>query len=443
MRPTKSKQLHYKFDDKHVTYMRNATKSMYNVAEGAVRAGKTVDNVLAFALLVETSKDKYHLASGSTVGNAKLNIGSCNGLGLENIFRGRCRWGKHLSNEALFVKTAVGERIIIFSGGGKADSFKSIRGNSYGYWIATEIDQHHKTFIEEARFRQLMASDIKLFWDLNPRNPRHWIYTDYIDRWKEQAETEGLVGGYNYAHFTIFDNASLTEERKKQIISGYPKGTLSYRRGIMGERAIAEGLIYSQFANNTDKYYISYEEAKGLRYQYLNIGVDIGGNKSKHTFVLTGINYNEGKARLITLKSKKLETNLDPDQLAMEYVKFAKECLKDFKEIDRTYFENAEQVLKRGFKTKSEQEELYISIVNCIKKEINERISATNILIAQNRFYYTEEAEEVKEALCEATWCPKSAEKGLDVRLDDGTTDIDTLDAFEYSFERYINTLIR
>ena len=91
MRPTKSKQLHYKFDDKHVTYMRNATKSMYNVAEGAVRAGKTVDNVLAFALLVETSKDKYHLASGSTVGNAKLNIGSCNGLGLENIFRGRCR----------------------------------------------------------------------------------------------------------------------------------------------------------------------------------------------------------------------------------------------------------------------------------------------------------------------------------------------------------------
>lgn len=32
---------------------------------------------------------------------------------------------------------------------------------------------------------------------------------------------------------------------------------------------------------------------------------------------------------------------------------------------------------------------------------------------------------------------------GEDVRLDNGTSDIDTLDAFEYSFERYIPRLIR
>ena len=32
---------------------------------------------------------------------------------------------------------------------------------------------------------------------------------------------------------------------------------------------------------------------------------------------------------------------------------------------------------------------------------------------------------------------------GEDIRLDNGTSDIDTLDAFEYSFERYIPRLIR
>lgn len=123
-----TKKINYKFNDKHIKYMQRASKSTYNIAEGAVRAGKTVDNILIFSLLLETTEDKFHLASGATVGNAKLNIGACNGMGLENIFRGRCRWGKHLDNEALFVNTATGEKIIIFAGGGKADSFKSIRG---------------------------------------------------------------------------------------------------------------------------------------------------------------------------------------------------------------------------------------------------------------------------------------------------------------------------
>ena len=39
-----------------------------------------------------------------------------------------------------------------------------------------------------------------------------------------------------------------------------------------------------------------------------------------------------------------------------------------------------------------------------------------------------------------AVWDPKS----LDLeRLDDGTSDIDTLDAFEYSFERDISKFLR
>lgn len=430
-----TKRLNYKFNDKHITYMRRAAKNTYNIAEGAVRAGKTVDNILIFALLLETTEDKFHLASGATVGNAKLNIGACNGMGLENIFRGRCRWGKYLDNEALFIHTVVGEKIIIFSGGGKADSFKSIRGNSYGYWIATEIDQHHKSFIEEALARQLMAKDMKLFWDLNPNNPKHLIYTDYIDKWANQE----MAGGYNFQHFTIYDNDSLTEDRKKAIESRWTKGTVQHSRNILGMRVIAEGLIYKTFADNEEDYYISYEEAKSLNYMYLGIGVDIGGNKSKHTFALTGITHD---MKLIALRSEKKETDLDPTELALEYVKFVKKCLKDFK-VQIVYFENAEQVLKKGFQTQSRKSNINVPIRDCIKKEIKDRIDALETLISQSRFYYTGEANTVKDALSEAIWCPKSAEKGEDIRLDDGTTDIDTLDAFEYSFERHVNRLIK
>lgn len=127
----KSVHLHPVFSEKHQEYMRRATKATISVAEGSVRAGKTVDNVAAFAfLLSQCPADRIHLATGSTSANAKLNIGDCNGFGLEYIFRGRCHWTKYKGNEALAIKIKGREYIVIFAGGGKADSYKKIRGET-------------------------------------------------------------------------------------------------------------------------------------------------------------------------------------------------------------------------------------------------------------------------------------------------------------------------
>mgnify|MGYP000040143470 CR=1 FL=1 len=82
---TKKQTLKYVFSEKHKEYIRRCVSCEFNVAEGAVRAGKTVDNVYAFAHELKIAPDRIHLATGSTVGNAKLNIGDCNGLGLEYI----------------------------------------------------------------------------------------------------------------------------------------------------------------------------------------------------------------------------------------------------------------------------------------------------------------------------------------------------------------------
>ena len=111
----------------------------------------SVDNVLAFCHELKTTKDKIHLASASTLGNAKIILGDCNGFGIEHFFRGQCRWGKYKGNEALIIKgkdTGFKTRIVIFSGAMLASSYKSIRGNSYGMWIGTEINLHHKSFVQ-------------------------------------------------------------------------------------------------------------------------------------------------------------------------------------------------------------------------------------------------------------------------------------------------------
>ena len=238
-----SKRLHPKWTEKHKEYMHKGIKATISVAEGAVRAGKTVDNVAMFAKMLELGvQDKIHLASGSTSANAKLNIGDCNGFGLEYIFRGRCKWSKFKGNECLRIKIANREYIVIFVGGSKADSFKKIRGNSYGMWIATEINLHHDSFIKDAFNRQLASKTRRVFWDLNPSSPANFIYKDYIDKFEETYGER-----YNYEHFTIRDNASITEERIRDIESQYDKNSVWYRRDILGERCNAEGLVYPMF----------------------------------------------------------------------------------------------------------------------------------------------------------------------------------------------------
>ena len=175
------------FSQKHKTYIKQALRNRMCVAEGAIRSGKTIDHCIIAAAYLEETPDKYHLASGSTIGNAKLNIGVCNGFGLENLFRGRCRWGKYRDNEALFIQTRTGEKIVIFVGGSKADSYKRILGNSYGLWIATEINEHYDcadsriSFVKVASGRQIAASRPFTLWDLNPCNPKAGIYENYID----------------------------------------------------------------------------------------------------------------------------------------------------------------------------------------------------------------------------------------------------------------------
>ena len=241
------------FSQKHKEYIKSALNNRMCVAEGAIRSGKTIDHCIIASMYLETCKDKIHLASGSTIGNAKLNIGACNGFGLENLFKGRCRWGQYKGNEALIIQTKTGEKIVIFAGGGKADSYKKILGNSYGLWIATEINEHYdcddsrSSFIKVAFGRQLASERPLVLWDLNPSSPADPIYENYIDLYKEQYK-----GGYQYQHFTMADNLSISPERQEEIESQYVKGSIWYRRDILGERCIAEGLIYPM-----------YEEAKG------------------------------------------------------------------------------------------------------------------------------------------------------------------------------------
>lgn len=435
------------FSEKHKEYIKNALCNKMSVAEGAIRSGKTIDHCIIAAMYLEKCRDKIHLATGSTIANAKLNIGVCNGFGLENLFRGRCRWGKYKDNDCMYIQTQTGEKVVIFVGGGKSDSYKRILGNSYGMWIATEINEHYDeedsrtSFIKVAFGRQAAAQDPLVLWDLNPSNPHHPIYEQYIDKYRR----DGLLGGYQYQHFTLADNRSISPERRAEIESQYDPGSIWYKRDILGLRCIAEGLVYSTFADNPDKYIIKgnpleWAASNGKYLSTICVGVDFGGTSSASKFQATGIT---SDGCVVALDEEYIDHNkqsVDPVQLNGLYERFIRR-VTDTYGYCYTRADSAEQILINGLRNTARAKGLRTEVHNAMKKSIMDvRVPLEMLLMVQGRLFVSDRCPHLIDAFMTAVYKKDSL---VDERLDDGTSDIDSLDAFEYSIEPWSKELER
>lgn len=105
-----------------------------------------------------------------------------------------------------------------------------------------------------------------------------------------------------------------------------------------------------------------------------------------------------------------------------------------FPKLSEVYCDSAEQLLVKSFRCA-----VRVEVLNAKKKPINTRINMLNRLISAGRFVVSEECPHVIEAIQSAVWDERSPNK--DIRLDNGTTNIDSLDAMEYAIERFENQL--
>ncbi len=425
-----------KFSDKHKNYIKTALNYKQSVAEGAVRSGKTIDHCIIFSMYLETCEDKIHLASGSSLPNAKLNIGDCNGFGLEHIFRGRCRWGKYKSNEALFVQTKTGEKIVIFTGGGKSDSYKSILGNSYGGWIATEINEHYDcedsrtSFIKVAMARQIASVHPFTLWDLNPSNPNADIYKNYIDKFM------GL-DWYRYEHFNIFDNATMSQERIEEIQNKYDMNSVWYKRDILGERMVAEGLVFPYFANNCKPYLFKYKDLKDKmeeerkRFSHLIIGVDFGDNGSKYSWHLTGFTDDWDYMWALDEGDMEKSNSIDATKFCKAFVRFYKRCVECYGYVEWIFPDSASNTLINTLRAYFYAEGLDGSIIAPVKKnELTDRPITVDSLLVTGRLKIEEHCKNLINALSELVWDEKK-----DIPKDENVNNInDDWDSFCYTF---------
>lgn len=239
-----------------------------NVWHGAVRSGKTVMSQLAFIVYLEQTEEEYLFMSGKTIASLERNVIKGE-FGLLNLL-GKNADYKHNQggNTILYVNTSKGIKTVYCFGANDERSYTTLRGITVGGWYADEVNLHPQSFVEEAFRRTIVSSDRKHFWTMNPDNPSHWIYTKYIDPYTEQK-----LKGFHYWQFSLDDNLAISEERKEELKKQYTG--VFYKRYILGERCIAEGLVYDMF--NEKNIYYDGEEPRALAKKSIRyIGVDHG-----------------------------------------------------------------------------------------------------------------------------------------------------------------------
>lgn len=311
-------------------------------------------------------------------------------------------------------------------GAEKISQVAKIQGSSIKYAYGDEIAKWSKEVFEMLKSR--LDKPYSCFdGACNPENPTHWL--------KEFIDSDADIYLQQYR---IFDNPFLPTDYVKNLCNEYA-GTVYYDRLIEGKWKRAEGAIYRRFADNPDSYI---KTPKPGELTEIVVGVDFGGNGSGHSFVARGYDHKMNVYGLMSVRhmNKDFPQGIDANILSDLILEFVDKVQSKYGNVDYVYWDNAETVLGQTIKTVIEDKYEHIIVKPAWKLRIKDRIDCTVRLMGAGRFFISEDCETLSKAFQEAVWDKDSPK---DDRLDDGSSDIDSLDAFEYTIERDMKTLVR
>lgn len=402
------------FSLKQREFLDNANRR-WNVKYGATRSGKTYLDYFVIPKRIRnvTGKQGLIVILGNTKGTLQRNVIEP----LQNI------WGTELVSDIKSDNTAFlfGEKSYCLG----ADNIKhvnKIRGASFKYCYGDEVATWNEEVFQMLKSR-LDKPYSKFDGTCNPEGPSHW-FKKFLD---------GNADIYQQK-YTLYDNPFLDKEVLQNLETEY-RGTVFFDRYILGDWKAAEGTIYMLFADKTQDFLV--EKVKE-ELAIVTIGVDYGAGKSKIKFVASGITYNF--RNVYVLDELDLSGVYDPEQIYEKFIEFYKRVYNKYDKCQYAFCDYGAlgNVITLGLIRRCQREGLPVQIADCSKGLINDRIFLSSTLMAQKRFFILRKNTIITKAFQDALWNDKKP----DERLDDGTTDIDSLDAFEYSINSFYENLI-
>lgn len=406
--------------EKQKEFIRNATHR-YNLKIGARRCGKTYLDILFTIpnrILERKDLDGLNVIFGVSKGTIERNV-------LQPL---REIYGKDLVGfiNSQNIANLFGQEVYCL-GTEKISQVSKIQGTSIKYAYGDEMAKWNKEV-----FIMIQGSLDKpyscLDGALNPENKNHWLKKDFLDVIKEK----GLDVYTQY--YTIFDNPFLPKDFVENLCKEY-KGTVYYNRLILGQWCDAEGLIFQQIANDDKRFITTTIQYNSI----ISIGIDWGGNKSKHSITATKISRDFKSVQVLKASTMKA-TGTNTKQVFRWIINFIKEIQDKYGTVSFIFADSAEQVLNNSLNGELRANEINLVVQDSLKIEIKNRIELWNRLLNLDKISFIEGQ---CQTLIEALQTVLYDEKAKDDRwIDDGeTSDIDSLDSFNYSFEYWFEEI--
>ena len=338
--------------------------------EGTTFAGKTTVGIVKFMFKVASSKKKLHIISGLDTGVIEKNILNKD-CGLLEVFVGLVEYnasGKGINSlPHLIYHTQNGDKIIYVLGYDNKARWKKALGGQYGCVYIDEINIADMEYVREVSMR----CDY-LIGTLNPDNPTLPIYSEYInhsrpiEKYKNDAPIELLKmlneepkNNWVWWYFSFKDNASLTDEKRNQIIANVPVGTKIYKNKILGLRGKATGLVFSNF--DRKKHTANVEQIKKLlednqeHILYYSAGLDTAYSQNSPDTIAMSFVGITNKRRILILDERvynnsELGTPLAPSDTVVNFIDFLNRNKDKWGLARQVFVDSADQATITEFK---------------------------------------------------------------------------------------------
>lgn len=399
--------------EKQADYINNANHR-WNGKVGATQCGKTyIDTLFVIPDRIRERKEKKGL--NFIVGVSKETIQRNVIEPLQEIFTNKVVTDISSDNTCRI----LGEKVYCI-GADNIGRVRKFRGPRVKYLYIDEVYDINKEVFELLKSRLSFEYSCCDFAG-NPQDPNHW-FEKFIN-----SDIDIFLQRY-----TIFDNPFLPKTYVEQLCKEY-KGTVYYNRYILGQACNAEGIIFKPIANNEARY-ITKEVIDGM----IILGVDWGGNGSFHSITATKIARDYSKIQV--LSSDKLKATGTDTKVLFSWINdFIQDIIDNFGYPQGIFCDSAEQVLNNSLRSELK---FNIPVINSVKTTIKNRIEAIIRLLNSDRISFIEnKTKTCVEALKSALYDEKAKKEQW---IDDGeTSDIDSLDSFVYSWEKWMQPLTR
>ncbi|MET7321512.1 PBSX family phage terminase large subunit [Streptomyces sp. NPDC005549] len=214
-----------------------------NLWEGAVRSGKTIGSIMVWLRYVRTGPPGALLMVGKTERTLKRNIID---VIIQMIGKKRCDYRAGAGEVVIFGRT------IYVAGANDERAADKIKGLTLAGAYLDEVTTYPESFFQMLETR-LSVEGAQWFGTTNPEGPNHWLKKQVLDRARLHLRRDGTLVetddpdalDVHRFSFVLDDNPSLPDAYVASLKKSHQG--LFFKRYILGEWCLAEGVIYDAF----------------------------------------------------------------------------------------------------------------------------------------------------------------------------------------------------